>query len=193
MSRKFELIKDYNNAKLPQRSTEFSAGYDFFAIEEVFVPSLFTTDANNKAKEKIDQIEELWNNDIVRYAQYMDLLKEALDDIDDYSSNYAPVMVKTGVKAKFPEDEALFLFNRSSNPKRGLYLANGTGIVDSDYYNNDNNEGHIMFAFINLGQDDYVINPGDRIGQGVFMNFKLVDGDTAKGKRDGGFGSTGGN
>lgn len=193
MSRKFEPIKDYSNVKLPQRSTEFSAGYDFFAIEEVFVPSLFTTDANNRAKDKIDQIEGLWNNDIVGYAQYMDLLKEALDDIDDYSSNYAPVMVKTGIKAKFPEDEALLLFNRSSNPKRGLYLANGTGLVDSDYYNNDNNEGHIMFAFINLGQDDYVINPGDRIGQGVFMNFKLVDGDTAKGKRDGGFGSTGEN
>lgn len=192
MSRKFELIKYYNDAKLPQRSTEFSAGYDFFAIEEVFVPSLFTTDANNKAKEKIDQIEELWNNDLIRYAQYIDLLKEALDDIDDYSSNYAPVMVKTGIKAKFPEDEALLLFNRSSNPKRGLYLSTGVSVVDSDYYNNSDNEGHIFIPFINLSQDDYIIYPGDKIAQGVFMNFNLVDDDKPSNQeRTGGFGSSG--
>ena len=48
-----------------------------------------------------------------------------------------PTFVKTGVKAYMQEDEALFLFNRSSGPfKKGLVMANSVGVVDSDYYNN---------------------------------------------------------
>lgn len=47
-----------------------------------------------------------------------------------------------------PDDEYLMLCNRSSNPKKkGLILANSIGIVDSDYYENPDNDGHIMFAF----------------------------------------------
>ena len=191
MTRKFETIKGYEDATLPQRSTAFSAGYDFFATEQVYVPSLFSIESDNKAKEDIENIEELLERTMINYGEYMEMIQKVISNIDAYAEHYKPVLVKTGIKAKFPEDEALLLLNRSSNPKRGLYLANGVGLVDSDYYNNDDNEGHIMLAFINLGQDDYVINPGDRIGQGVFMNFKLVDGDTAKGNRVGGYGSTG--
>ena len=191
MTRKFETIKGYEDATLPQRSTAFSAGYDFFATEQVYVPSLFSIESDNKAKEDIENIEALLESSVIDYGEYMEMIQEAVNNVDAYAEHYKPVLVKTGIKAKFPEDEALLLLNRSSNPKRGLYLANGVGLVDSDYYNNDDNEGHIMLAFINLGQDDYVIKPGDRIGQGVFMNFKLVDGDTATGNRVGGYGSTG--
>lgn len=191
MTRKFETVKGYDNATLPQRSTAFSAGYDFVATEQVYVPSLFAVESDNKAKENIEKIEAMLESSMIDYGEYMEMIQESINDVDAYAEHYKPVLVKTGIKAKFPEDEALLLLNRSSNPKRGLYLANGVGLVDSDYYNNDDNEGHIMLAFINLGQDDYVIKPGDRIGQGVFMNFKLVDGDTATGNRVGGYGSTG--
>ncbi|KFN93248.1 deoxyuridine 5'-triphosphate nucleotidohydrolase [Tetragenococcus muriaticus 3MR10-3] len=70
------------------------------------------------------------------------------------------------------EDEFLQLANRSSNPlKRFLLVSNGVGIIDSDYYNNQENEGHIMFQFTNFGVKDIVIKKGERIGQGIFLSF----------------------
>ena len=191
MTRKFETIKGYEDATLPQRSTAFSAGYDFFAVEQVYVPSLFAIESDNKAKENIEKIETLLKDSVIDYEDFMKMIQEAVSDVDAYAEHYKPVLVKTGIKAKFPSNEALFLFNRSSNPKRGLYLATGVSIVDSDYYNNEDNEGHIFIPFINLSQDDYMIEPGDRVAQGAFMNFNLVDDDTADGERSGGFGSTG--
>ena len=61
---------------------------------------------------------------------------------DTVCKSHEITFVKTGVKAKFPDDETLLLFNRSSNPKKkGLIVLNGVGVVDADYYNNDDNEG----------------------------------------------------
>ena len=103
-----------------------------------------------------------------------------------------PTLIKTGLKAFFENDEFLMLVNRSSNPgKKGLVLANSVGIVDSDYYGNPDNDGHIMFAFYNMSDKDTEIKKGDCIGQGIFQKYFLVDNDTAEGERTGGFGSTG--
>lgn len=100
--------------------------------------------------------------------------------------------VKTGVKAVFPEGEMLMLCNRSSNPKKkGLVLANGVGIVDSDYYNNPDNEGEIAFAFMNITNEPVVIEAEEKLGQGIFVKFGIVDDDNAEGSRIGGWGSTG--
>ena len=89
------------------------------------------------------------------------------------------------------ENEYLMLANRSSNPgKKGLILANSVGIVDADYYGNPDNDGHIMFAFYNIKDEDVEIKKGDCIGQAIFMPFLVVDGDNAEGTRIGGFGST---
>ena len=102
-----------------------------------------------------------------------------------------PTLVPTGLKAYMGEDEVLFLYNRSSNPKKkGLILANSVGVVDSDYYGNPDNDGHIMFAFLNNRDEDIVIKKGEAIGQGVFSKYLVVDNDSAEGKREGGFGST---
>ena len=60
-------------------------------------------------------------------------------------------MIPTGIKAQFPEDEVLLIFNRSSNPKKkGLIIPNGVGVIDADYYNNPENEGEIGFLFYNI-------------------------------------------
>ena len=100
--------------------------------------------------------------------------------------------VKTGVKAYMFENEMLVLANRSSNPKKkGLVLINGVGIVDSDYADNDENEGEIAFAFYNITDKPVLLKAGERIGQGIFMPYYTTDDDTAQGKRVGGFGSTG--
>lgn len=103
-----------------------------------------------------------------------------------------PVMVRTGVKVQMPEDEFLMLCNRSSNPKKkGLVLVNGVGIIDSDYYNNLDNEGEIAFAFMNITDETVIIEAGEKLGQGIFVKFGIVDDDNADGVRAGGFGSTG--
>jgi len=102
-----------------------------------------------------------------------------------------PTLVKTGVKAYMPEDEALFLYNRSGNPgKKGLVLANSVGVVDSDYYGNPDNDGHIMFAFYNFFPETVTLKAGERIGQGIFQKFYKIDQDVALSSRQGGFGST---
>ena len=63
-----------------------------------------------------------------------------------------------GDQSLYGEDEYLQLTNRSSNPlKRFLVLTNGVGVIDSDYYDNPDNEGHIMFQFTNFGPTDVVI------------------------------------
>ena len=89
------------------------------------------------------------------------------------------------------DDEVLILANRSSNPKKkGLILANSIGVIDKDYYGNPDNDGHIMFAFYNIKDEDTEIQKGDCIGQAIFMPFLIADGDNAEGERTGGFGST---
>ena len=89
------------------------------------------------------------------------------------------------------EDEVLILANRSSNPgKKGLILANSIGVIDSDYYGNPDNDGHIMFAFYNIKDEDIEIKKGDAIGQGIFQKFLVTDNDVSQGERKGGFGST---
>ena len=102
-----------------------------------------------------------------------------------------PILVKTGLKAYMQSDEVLILANRSSNPvKRGLILANSIGVVDSDYYGNPDNDGHIMFAFFNFKNEDIEIKKGEKIGQGIFQKYLVTDNDIAGGERTGGFGST---
>lgn len=102
------------------------------------------------------------------------------------------VLVPTGIKAYMQDNEVLYLYDRSSNPrKRGLVLINSVGVIDGDYYNNDNNEGHIFAQMKNITDQEVVIEAGERVVQGVFMPFLLADGDDATGERTGGFGSTG--
>ena len=60
-----------------------------------------------------------------------------------------------------------------------------------DYYNNEDNEGEMFFAFYNLNSDNVVINAGDKLGQGIFQKYLVTDDDKAEGERTGGFGSTG--
>ena len=118
---------------------------------------------------------------------------EALEDtvVPSFKKGAKPTLVKTGIKAYMQDDEVLMLYNRSSNPgKKGLILANSVGVIDKDYYGNPDNDGHIMFAFFNIKDEDITIKKGDAIGQGVFQKYFVSDGDIANGERLGGFGST---
>ena len=118
---------------------------------------------------------------------------EAAEDtlIPSFKKGTNPTLIKTGLKAYMQDDEVLYLYNRSSNPKKkGLILANSVGVVDKDYYGNPDNDGHIMFAFYNIKEEDIEIKKGEAIGQAVFGKYLIVDDDVAQGERMGGFGST---
>lgn len=110
----------------------------------------------------------------------------------DQAGPLKATLVPTGIKSYMLDDEYLQLGIRSGMAvKTGLMLANGVGIVDADYYNNVDNEGHIMFPVHNFGFTDKLIKKGERIGQGIFLKFLKADNDVAQGSRQGGFGSTG--
>ena len=101
--------------------------------------------------------------------------------------------IPTGVKAAMNEDEILSIYPRSSiGFKTGIRLANTVGIVDSDYYNNSDNEGHIFIKFYNPTDEDYLIHIGDKIAQGIFTKYLIVDDEEEiLTERVGGLGSTG--
>ena len=118
---------------------------------------------------------------------------EAAEDtvIPSFKPGMKPTLIKTGIKAYFPEDEYLMLANKSSNPgKRGLVMANSIGVIDADYYGNESNDGHIMYAYYNFFDHDVEVKKGDSIGQAIFQKYLIVDNDNAEGERVGGFGST---
>ena len=111
--------------------------------------------------------------------------------VPSFKKGMNPTLVKTGIKAYMQDDEVLMLYNRSSNPKKkGLILANSVGVIDKDYYGNQDNDGHIMFAFYNIKDEDITIKKGEAIGQAVFQKYLITDDDSAEGERTGGFGST---
>lgn len=118
---------------------------------------------------------------------------EAAEDvvIPSFKKGMNPTLVKTGLKAYMQDDEVLLLYNRSSNPKKkGLILSNSVGVIDKDYYGNSDNDGHIMFAFYNIKEEDITIKKGETVGQAIFQKYLTVDEDKAEGERVGGFGST---
>lgn len=111
--------------------------------------------------------------------------------VPSFKKGMNPTLIKTGIKAYMQDDEVLMLYNRSSNPKKkGLILANSVGVIDKDYYGNQDNDGHIMFAFYNVKDEDITIKKWEAIGQAVFQKYLVTDDDSAEGERIGGFGST---
>lgn len=99
--------------------------------------------------------------------------------------------IPTGIKAKFNEDEALLIVVRSSMGfKYNIRLCNQVGVIDSDYYNNSNNEGHIFIALQNEGDKEFVVEKGEAFVQGVFIKFLITSDDKVEDERQGGIGST---
>ncbi len=100
-------------------------------------------------------------------------------------------LIFSNLKAYFNDDEVLYLATTSGMGKKGLILAQGIGVIESDYADNISNDGNLGFMLYNHGQNDYVINKGDKIGQCWFAKFLTVDDEVAPtGVRTGGFGST---
>lgn len=140
-------IKDdkklYDDFLCPKRATKYSAGYDFYALEDYII--------------KPGEVKK----------------------------------IPTGIKASMLDDEVLMIFVRSSMGfKYNVRLTNQVGIIDKDYYNNPNNEGHIWLSLQNEANEEYKISKNTGIGQGIFTKFLLTDNDDSNDIRISGIGST---
>lgn len=101
------------------------------------------------------------------------------------------IKIPTGIRVKIIDGWFLFIAPRSGlGFKYQIGLANTVAIVDSDYYNSEN-EGHIFIKLVNRGNKRVGITAGDKIAQGIFMDFGLTFDDEVMAKRHGGLGSTG--
>jgi len=138
----------YEDIKLPKRATSGSAGYDFYAPE--------------------------------------DLVLKPGDTIK----------VPTGIRSRMDDGWVLMIFPRSGlGFKYRVMLDNTVGIIDSDYYNSDN-EGHIMIKITNcshIGNGEpktVTVQKGQGFAQGVFLPFGITGDDECTAVRNGGLGST---
>lgn len=139
-----EYVKGGVRGLLPTRADKRSAGYDFYAPQDIEI------------------------------------------------APEATVLVWTNVKAYMLPDEVLEIYVRSSvGVKLRLWLANQVGVIDSSYYENEENDGNIGIALYNYSGQTVTIKGGERIAQGVFMKYLTADVDkTLHNKRVGGYGSS---
>ena len=80
---------------------------------------------------------------------------------------------------------------KSAAFKRGVRMINSVAVIDSDFYNNETNEGEISLGLLSHNDDVVHIKKGECVAQGVFHKFLITDDDDAGGERIGGIGSTG--
>ena len=100
--------------------------------------------------------------------------------------------IPTGMKVTMNDDEVLLVVVRSSMGfKFNIRLCNQVGVMDGDYYNNPNNEGHMWIALKNEGEKEYTVEANEAFAQGIFTKFLTVDDEEEiNNERTGGFGST---
>ena len=182
MSAKFEFISKYigedYDMSLPVRKTAESAGYDMFVAEDTIIPPYdYLHDEIAMALENPEDIDEPHTLEEVAA-----LVKRADAKV---------TLVPTGVKCRLDPGTYLELSVRSSCPfKHWLIMGNSVGIIDADYYNNPDNEGHIFFQIINLSPVPIILKKGDAIGQGIIKPYLKTEDDNSTATRVGGFGST---
>ena len=99
-------------------------------------------------------------------------------------------LIPTGISVEIPAGYGGFIFARSSLGKSGISLANGVGVIDSDY------RGEMKILLINHSGEPYIVRNGDRIAQLVILPVCITEfieeenlSETSRGT--GGFGSTG--
>lgn len=86
--------------------------------------------------------------------------------------------IPTGIKSYFQDDEVLLLVVRSSMGfKYNVRLCNQIGVIDSDYYNNVDNEGHIWLKIQNEGNETFELKKGEAIVQGMFFKYLVTKSD----------------
>ena len=101
------------------------------------------------------------------------------------------IKIPTLLKVAMEDDEVVLIDVRSSlGFKHNVRLANTIAVIDKDYYNNQNNEGHIFIKLYNPNDEDIHFTEGERIAQAIFVKYLVTDDDSVDDERVGGIGST---
>lgn len=106
----------------------------------------------------------------------------------------ASINIPTGIKAYIDPCWVLVEAPRSGlGMKFRLQLDNTIGIIDADYYNNKNNEGHIFVKLTNDSREGLtcVLEQQSRFCQGIFLPYGITEDDNVTTEREGSLGSTG--
>ena len=102
------------------------------------------------------------------------------------------IKIPTGIRVRIDEGWVLKIYPRSGlGFKYRMQLNNTVGIIDSDYFESDN-EGHIMIKLTNDSKEEksFTVNVGQGFAQGIFVEYGITVDDNADEIRNGGFGST---
>ena len=102
------------------------------------------------------------------------------------------IKIPTGIRVKIDEEWVLKIYPRSGlGFKYRLQMNNTVGIIDSDYFNSDN-EGHIFIKMTNDTNEGRTLEiaRGTGFAQGIFIEYGITADDEAEGVRNGGLGST---
>ena len=101
------------------------------------------------------------------------------------------VLVPTGIKIELPSEyEAQIRARSGLSVKHGITLINAIGTIDADY------RGEICVGLVNLSNEEYTIQPEERIAQMVIMRVEKAEIEAVtelavSARGEGGFGSTG--
>ena len=185
---KFEVVSKYADAglPLPVRATANSAGYDLIVAEDTIISTYEYSQYINFT------LGSSYPDVFIGKVKGISLTELAEITGREHKEFRRPRLVSTGVKCKLAPDEYLEIVPRSSTPlKYWLVVANSPGIVDSDYYNNPDNEGEIFIQLINFSNEVIELKKGDKIAQAIIRKYYVTEDDAASGMRAGGFGSTG--
>ena len=143
----------------------------------------------------VHSVVDVYDNDIqfpqrstTRSAGY-----DLISPVDVQIPPHSQVMIPSGLKVNMEADDVMFIIIRSSlGIKKGLSIPNQVGVIDSDYYNNPDNEGHFWICLRNNNDVSYDVHVGDRISQAIFVKYSTTaDDQPLSDSRNGGFGSTG--
>lgn len=84
--------------------------------------------------------------------------------------------IPTGIKVSMEDDDTLLLLDRSSMGfKYNVRMCNQVGVIDADYYDNKDNNGHMWICIQNEGTEDYIVKKGDKMCQAMFVKYLIVD------------------
>lgn len=176
---------------MPARATANAAGYDFSAAQDIIIPpyNMHNCAIYDFVRDE-GYLDNISDTSIFKFLAEHPFSLEEMGRITKITKA-KPTLISTGMKCYLDSDKYLELTMRSSSPlKYWLVLANGVGVIDADYADNEDNEGEIFFQVINLSPFAIQIKKGDKIGQGIIKQYYTTDDDCASGERTGGFGST---
>lgn len=190
------VIEEGIEYNLPKRKTKGSAAYDLEAIEDTIIPSKPNLLSAINFKYMEDNKIDFTNFSQLFLSSTSPILVEEnsieLSNLAKLTKGFRPTIVRTGMKIQIPDDMVCLIVPRSSTPlKYWLKVSNSPGVIDADYFSNEDNDGEIGIIVENELDIPIKIKKGEVIGQALIIPKETVnDEEFITETRKGGYGST---